>query len=322
MKKILIILGPTATGKTDLALKLAKKFNGELVSADSRQVYRGLDIGTGKLPLRQAQGKQVKKGKYYWKINEIKIWMYDVVSPKKQYNVAEYVKEVGKIVEQIISKGKLPIIVGGTGLYLKVLLEGLPNLKIPIDLNLRRKLSQLSLEKLQVKLQELASAKWDKLNNSDRNNKRRLLRSVEIAYMYPYINKSQISNIKYQKDNILKIGLTTPRSILNKLIDARVLFHLNQGMVEEAVELHHQGLSFKRMHELGLEYAVLADYLVDKINKEQLIENLKTKIHQYAKRQMTWFKKEKNVVWFDVTAQNYYLKVEKLVAAWYNDAAN
>ncbi len=319
MKKILIILGPTATGKTDLALKLAKKFNGELISADSRQVYRGLDIGTGKLP----SGKVfLKKEDKFWIINGIKVWMYDVVNPKLSYSVFDYFKEASQIILKIQQDHKLPIIVGGTGLYLKAVIEGLPNLKIPLNLSLRRELEQLPLKALQTKLQKLSPASWEKLNNSDRNNKRRLLRSVEIAYMYPYINKSQISNIKYQKDNILKIGLTIPRAILNKLIDARVLLRLNQGMVEEAARLHHQGLSFKRMHELGLEYAVLADYLVDKINKEQLIENLKTKIHQYAKRQMTWFKKEKDVVWFDITAQDYYLKVEKLIFAWYNDAAN
>ena len=319
MKKILIILGPTATGKTDLALKLAKKFNGELISADSRQVYRGLDIGTGKLP----SGKVfLKKEDKFWIINGIKVWMYDVVNPKLSYSVFDYFKEASQIILKIQQDHKLPIIVGGTGLYLKAVIEGLPNLKIPLNLSLRRELEQLPLKALQTKLQKLSPASWEKLNNSDRNNKRRLLRSVEIVYMYPYINKSQISNIKYQKDNILKIGLTIPRAILNKLIDARVLLRLNQGMVEEAARLHHQGLSFKRMHELGLEYAVLADYLVDKINKEQLIENLKTKIHQYAKRQMTWFKKEKDVVWFDITAQDYYLKVEKLIFAWYNDAAN
>ena len=169
-QKVLVILGPTATGKTDLALILANKFNGELVSCDSRQIYRGLDIGTGKYPNSKLQ---ITKSKGFWEIEGIRVWMYDVISPKKQYTVADYVKNADRVIRDIGKRGKLPIVVGGSGLYLKALLEGLPNLAIPIDRNLRKELEILTLEQLQMRLKKLSPERWNLLNDSDRQNKRR-----------------------------------------------------------------------------------------------------------------------------------------------------
>lgn len=313
--KLLIILGPTATGKTDLALNLAKKFSGELVSCDSRQVYRGLDIGTGKYP--SEKGKVIK-GKGWWKIDKIKVWGYDVADPKIQHSVYDYVKNIKKLINDINTTGKLPIIVGGTGLYLKAILEGLPNLAIPIDKKLRGELEKLSLEKLQEKLKLLSLSRWKNLNESDRQNKRRLLRSIELIYMNPYVDKSQISNLKTQNFKILKIGLTAPRGVLYRKIDMRLNLRFQQGLLDEVKSLHNSGLSTKRMKELGLEYGILSDWLEGKISKEVGVKLLKTKIHQYAKRQLTWFKKEKNVIWFDITNKNFLAKVEKRVYDWYN----
>lgn len=315
MKKVLVILGPTATGKTDLALDLAKKLNGEIIACDSRQVYKGLDIGTGKYP--SEKGKVIK-GKGFWKINGIKVWMYDVAEPKKQFAVYDYIKDATKRVIDITKRGKLPIIVGGTGLYLKAILEGLPNLAIPINKKLRRELEKLSLEQLQEKLQFLSLSRWKKLNESDRQNKRRLLRSIELIYMNPYRKRFQISNLKTQNFKILKIGLTAPREVLYRKIDMRLDLRFQQGLLDEAKSLQKSGLSIKRMKELGLEYGILSDWLEGKISKEVGVKLLKTKIHQYAKRQLTWFKKEKGVTWFDVTDKNYFEKVEKRVYDWYN----
>src|SRR3990167_9640413 len=152
--KLLVILGPTATGKTDLALKLAKEFSGELISADSRQVYKGLNIGTGKIPsgISKYQITIYKKEKY-WKINGIKVWMYDLVDARRQYNVYHFVKDAEKLIEDVYKKGKLPILVGGTGLYIKALIDGLNNLNVPINKSLRRELEKLSLFQLQKRLQ-------------------------------------------------------------------------------------------------------------------------------------------------------------------------
>lgn len=322
MKKILVILGPTATGKTDLGLNLAQKFNGELVACDSRQVYEGLNIGTGKEPGKKdsrlkINDLRIKKEKGYWEINDVKIWMYDMADPKTQYTVVDYVKDAWKVIEDIWQRGKLPIIVGGTGLYLKALLEGLPNLNIPINPKLREELANLSKEKLQQKLQELSFEKWESLNESDRQNPRRLLRSIELHSMNPYTDKCKELNVSCHKHNVLKIGLTAQREILNQRIDLRVIFRINQGMIEETKKLHQQGLSFLRMRQLGLEYGNLADLLEGKVTKVEFIKKLQTKIHQYAKRQLTWFKKEKNINWFDITKPELALKVAKLINSWY-----
>lgn len=317
--KILVILGPTSTGKTDLALRLAKKFNGELISCDSRQVYWRLDIGTGKLPDRRwkVEDGSVKKWKGYWEIDGIKIWMYDVVSPKVQYTVADYVKDANKAVGEIINRGKLPIVVGGTGLYLKALLDGLSNLSVPVDAGLRKELEKLSKEQLQKKLKELSSQKWEKLNSSDRENPRRLVRAIELEIMQSKSNSIKIatsSPVASPRNDTLKIGLIAPREILYQRIDQRVTDRISQGMIDEAIKLHQSGLSLKRMRQLGLEYGVLADYLEGKItNKDTLIKIMQGKIHGFLRRQITWFKKETDVNWFDITRNNTLVQVEKLV---------
>lgn len=321
--KTLVILGSTATGKTDLALKLAKKFNGELVSCDSRQVYKGLDIGTGKLP---SQMSNLKKQNRFWEIDGIKIWLYDVTGPKKQYSVADYIKDARKVIGDIRKRGKLPIIVGGTGFYLKALLEGLPNLAIPLDWQLREELTELPLEDLQKKLQKLSPKKWEKMNNSDRKNPRRLVRALEIVIMNPKGEGSfmvgEDSSLVAQND-ILKIGLTAPRQILYQRIDERVVSRIDQGMIEEARNLHKSGLSYKRMRQLGLEYGVLADYLQGNISKQELIRVMQGKIHGYARRQITWFNNPSTssgyIHWFDITDKKFIHKMEDLISKWYDD---
>jgi len=300
--RALIILGSTSTGKTDLALQLAKKFNGELISCDSRQVYKGLDIGTGKYP---SQKSKVKRQKYCWEVDGIRIWMYDVVDASKQYSVADYVKDANKIIKDISNREKLPILVGGTGLYLKAFLEGLSNLEIPVDKKLRKELEILSTVDLQKRLQQISPERWEKMNYSDRQNSRRLIRAIELAGVKPSIGK-------VQSFDALKIGLTAPRNILYKRADERVLTRIKQGMIDEA-----KSLSLKRMRDLGLEYGILADYLQGKIKKENLTSVLQGKIHGYIRHQLTWFKKEKNVEWFDITTKEFPVNVEKLANAWY-----
>lgn len=319
MRKLLIILGPTATGKTDLALYLAKKFNGEIVSCDSRQVYVGLDVGTGKMPNGQwiIDNGQLKKGQGSWEMNRVKIWMYDVVGFKKQYSVYDYVKGANLVIGEISKRGKLPIIVGGTGLYLKALLEGLPNLAIPVDQRLRRQLLKLSKEELQQKLQKFSFKRWQGMNESDRENPRRLVRAIELAISDHEIDPSLVA----RDDNVLKIGLTAKRDVLYKRVDERVVSRINQGMIEEAKALHAESLALKRMRQLGLEYGVLADYLEDKIQSADIfIKTLQQKIHGYLRRQLTWFKKEKEVFWFDITNKKYPGNVEKRVSKWYYQA--
>lgn len=314
MKKLLVILGPTATGKTDLGLTLAKKFNGEVIACDSRQVYKGLNIGTGKLPGYKVK---LKKQTGFWEIGDVKVWMYDVADPKIQYSVADYVKDANAVTAGVIKRDKLPILIGGTGLYLKALLYGLSNLSVPINLRLRKRLGELSLEQLQNKLKLRSYIKWKKMNSSDRKNKRRLIRAIEVVVMSPYKSQSPLLSLAEQNYDILKIGLTASREVLYHRIDSRLMARVYQGMIKEGQRLHQLGLSFLKMHQLGLEYSVLADYLEGKITKEQLVQNLKTRIHQFAKRQLSWFKKETDVIWFDIADKNFANQVEKVVAKWY-----
>lgn len=320
MKKLLVILGSTATGKTDLALSLAKKFNGELVSCDSRQVYRGLDIGTGKMP--SGNNGQLKKGRGFWEIDEIKIWVYDVVSPKKQYTVADYVKDASGVVRDVEGRRKLPIIVGGTGFYLKALVEGLSNLAIPVDKKLRKELEQLTVSQLQEKLKEISFERWERLNDSDSNNPRRLVRAIELELGKR--NKGGQGNQGLAKGfDILKIGLNASREILYQRSDERVINRIKQGMIEEAERLNRGGLSLRRMRQLGLEYGILADFLDGNIkNQDELIEIMQFKIHGYIRRQLTWFKNPStcsgSICWFDITDKDFSSQVEKLVRQWYD----
>lgn len=318
-RQLLVILGPTATGKTDLALSLAKKFNGELVSCDSRQVYTGLDIGTGKLPngkWKTEDGRR-RKGKRFWWLDGVKVWMYDVLDPKIQYTVADYVKEAGRVIREIRERGKLPIIVGGTGLYLKALSDGLPNLTIPLDPKLRGKLEKLSLQQLQERLQELSPDKWEEMNTSDRQNPRRLIRAIEISSVRTPPRCDEITPRRWK--GILKIGLTTPRNILYQRADQGVVDRIGQGMIEELKTLHKNGLSLKRMRQLGLEYGVLADFLQGRIKAEnELIRIMQSKIHGFIRRQLTWFKKEKDVLWFDISEENYVEKIVNHITKWYD----
>lgn len=318
MKRILIILGPTSTGKTDLAIFLAKKLNGEILACDSRQVYKGLDIGTGKLPGEEVE---VKKGNGFWEMDGVKVWMYDLVDPEERFTVKDYTESALKVIKDLTERGRLPIVIGGTGLYLKALSEGLSNLETGFDQRLRTKLLKLAKVQLQNELQKLSIKKWKSLNNSDQENPRRLIRAIELLQSNNF-NLQQTSSLKSLGYSLLQIGLFAKREVLNKRIDERVIKRIKAGLIDEAEQLFKKGLSLKRMKELGLEYGVLADLISKKINEKEFTNLLKIKIHQYAKRQMTWFKKMKNVDWFDITDKNYLEKVEKLTLDWYNSSVN
>lgn len=317
-KKILVILGPTATGKTDLALKLAKKFNGEIISADSRQVYKGLDIGTGKITNSKLS---IEKGQGFWEVDGVKIWMYDWEDPKNQYNVSRFVKDAKKDLEKVYKNGRLPILVGGTGLYIKALVDGLDNLSIPTDKKLRKELEKLTKEELQKKLQKINQQRWEGMNYSDKENPRRLVRAIELSLSSPVKVRlpRPLNPVQGPRNDVFKIGLTAPREVLYKNVDLSINSRINQGMIEETKSLFKNGLTLKRMKQLGLEYGILADYLADKIkNKEDLVKILKGKVHGFVRRQLTFLKKEKDINWFDITSEAYIPKVEKLISKWYH----
>lgn len=309
--KLLVILGTTSTGKTDIAIDIAKKLNGELISADSRQVYKYLDIGTGKLP---GNYESLEKNDNYWEVDGIKIWMYDAAPPEQRFNLYEYIKKAEAIIEDITKRGKSPILVGGTGLYIRSLLEGITNYGIAEDTDLREELEDLDTTEIKKRIDPEVVKN---LNNSDVNNKRRLIRLVELASQ---TKSEEVFEGLENKYEVLKIGLEINREDLKNRISKRLISRINQGMIEESKDLLEKGiLTYQRMEELGLEYRYLAKFIKGEIKQiEELLRQLTIKISQYAKRQETWFKKEKNVEWFNIGNDVYNAQVEKKIADWYN----
>jgi tRNA dimethylallyltransferase len=274
MKKVLVIVGPTASGKSDLAVRLAKKFNGEIISADSRQVYKGLNVGTGKITKKEMLG--------------IPHHLLDVVDPRSQFTASDFVSKANEAMKLIQAKKSLPIVVGGTGFYIDALAGGVVLPNVPANKKLREKLSR----KTNVELFKLLKKKDPKRAATiDFNNKVRLIRALEIVEALGKVPHPKVIATK----NFIYLGLKPDD--LEKRIKARLLKRL-EGMIGEARNLRKKGLSYKRMHELGLEYRFLAMYLQGKISKQDLVEKLNTAIRQYARRQMTWFKRNKKIKWF------------------------
>jgi len=277
MQKIIAIVGPTASGKSDLAVELAKKFKGEVVSADSRQVYKGLDIGTGKITKKEMRG--------------VPHHLLDVVSPKKVFTAAEYKVQAEQAIEKILAKGKVPIICGGTGFYIQALVDNILYPEVPPNPELRKELSTKTDKELFLILMQLDARRAAKI---DLKNPRRLVRAIEIAQALGQVPEP-VSNPQYES---LQIGIDIDNKTLEEKIKKRLIMRINKGMIKEAEKLHKQGVTWKRMEELGLEYRYLARFLQKKISKDEMIEQLTTKIIQYAKRQKTWFKKDTRIKWF------------------------
>lgn len=317
-KKLLVILGPTSTGKTDLALFLAKRVNGELISADSRQVYKYLDIGTGKMPSNESGVmNQELRARGYWILGGVKIWMYDVLNPGQRFNLYQYIFKAEETIRKISESGKLPILVGGTGLYIRSLIEGVSDLGIGEVSSLRLELEGSDISQLRKKIDVLNPEILKNLNNSEINNKRRLIRILEKLLSAPSGKSHPGLGADY---DVLKIGLKADKGILDNKIKKRVTARIKQGMINESKHLLDKKiLTFHRMEELGLEYRYIARFLKGEIRtEEELINILSLKIAQYAKRQMTWFKKEKMVEWFDIENDDLFDKVETRVLNWYN----
>lgn len=270
-QKIIVILGPTASGKSELAVKLAKKFKGEVISADSRQVYRGMNIGTGKITKKEMEG--------------IPHYLLDVASPKRKFSVVNFVKLARKAIKKILKKGKMPIICGGTGFYLWVLIEGIQIPKVKPDWKLRKKLEKKTEEELFQMLKKLDPKRAKKI---EKKNKRRLIRAIEIAKKLGKVPLLEKKPLPY---SFLILGVKKDWKDLKKRIKKRLLKRLKIGMIEEVKKLKKMGLSWKRLEEFGLEYYWIARYLQKKISKKEMIESLERDIFRFAKRQMRYFKK-------------------------------
>ena len=268
--KIIAILGATASGKSDLAVTLAQKFNGEVVSADSRQVYIGMDIGSGKITKKEMKG--------------VPHHLLSIASPKRNFSAGQYQKKADQIINQILKKSKLPIICGGSNFYINTITKGLVMPSTKPDYKLRSKLNKKSNEELYKILKNLDPLR---AKNIDKNNPRRLIRAIEVAPSAPLKEdpKYDCLELAIKKDNL--------KFLIKKRIDKRIKI----GMIKEVKRLRISGLSWQRIENFGLEYKWIAIYLQNRISKQNMIDGILQSSIKLAKSQNSWLKKEKNIYW-------------------------
>ena len=270
---MITILGPTASGKTELAVNLAYKLDGEVISADSRQIYRKMDLGTGK-DLAE------------YKINsmEIPYHLIDIAEPGYQYNVFEFQRDFLKVFHEVRERGAFPVMCGGSGMYLEAILKGYRLIQVPINEDRRNELRLLSLESLKAILEGYKSIH----NTSDIENTKRAIRAIEIE---EYCTVHPETDLSFPTINSLIVGINIDRDVRRRRITARLKQRLADGMIDEVQKLLDSGLQPDDLTYYGLEYKYITNYIMGQLTHNELFTALNTAIHQFAKRQMTWFRK-------------------------------
>jgi len=294
-QKVIVICGPTASGKTALSIELAKKINGEIVSCDSMQIYKEMDIGTAKPTLEEMQG--------------IKHYMIGIISPNERYSVADYKKDAKKAIREILNKGKVPIVVGGTGLYIDSLIYEIEYQDIEFDKeyreHLEKEVKEKGLEELYNVAKEIDPEAIEKIS---KNDKKRILRILEI-YHATGENKTEQERKSRQKEveyDYKVYALNMDREKLYDRINKRVDKMIEEGLIQEVEKIYKKYNDFPTAMQ-GLGYKEVVEYLEGKLTKEEMIEKIKQETRRYAKRQLTWFRKNKQTIWLDVgknTIQN------------------
>jgi len=275
--KLVVILGPTSSGKSSLAIKLAQKFNGEIVSADSRQVYKGMNIGTGKISKTEQA--------------VVPHHLLDMASPKKSFNVAEYKPLAQKAIEKIRNKNKLPFLVGGTPFWIYAVIDNLQLPEVAPNPKLRKQLEKKSTKELFTILKKLDPRRAKSI---DAQNPRRLIRAIEIIKT----TRKPISPINMQRSSLpLILGIKKEQNKLYKLIDERVRDRFKQGLMKEVKKLLASGVSQKRLAEIGLTYKIAARGIKNKIPESEIIQRVQIAERKFSKRQMTWFKTDQRIKW-------------------------
>lgn len=288
MKPIVYVIGgPTASGKSKLAVELAKKVNGEIISADSMQIYKEMNIGTAKVNKEEMQGVQH--------------YLVDFVSPDERYSVSNFKKDAERAIEEILAKGKTPIVVGGTGLYIDSLIYGIEFQDEEVDLEYREKLNKIAdekgLESLYKKAQEIDPEAMKKISINDR---KRIIRVLEI---YHKTGKTKTEQELQSRKNEVKyeykvFAITMDREKLYERIEKRVDSMIEQGLIEEVKQILNKYHTFPTAMQ-GLGYKEVVEYLEGSCTKEEMIEKIKKETRHYAKRQLTWFRKNKETIWLD-----------------------
>ena len=289
--KVIVICGPTASGKTALSIELAKKINGEIISADSMQIYKDMDIGTAKVEKEEMEG--------------IKHYLLDFVSPDSRYSVAEFKLDATKAIEEILEKGKTPIIVGGTGLYVDTLIYGIEYNDIKIDEAYRQELEEIAEEQGLEKLYEMAlKIDAEAMKKISPNDKKRIMRVLEIFKATGKTKteqelESRKKGVKYDYE---VFALNMDRELLYNRINLRVDLMIEKGLIEEVKNLKEKYNKFPTAMQ-GLGYKEVVQYLEGETTKEEMIEKIKMETRRYAKRQLTWFRKNKETIWLDATKE-------------------
>ena len=285
--KVIVICGPTASGKTALSIELAKRINGEIVSGDSMQIYKDMDIGTAKPTKEEMQG--------------IKHYLIDYVSPEKRYSVADFKKDAVCAIEEVLEKQKVPIVVGGTGLYIDSLTKGIEYNDIKIDLKYRQKLESIE-EKEGLEFLYNEAVKIDKkaMEKISHNDKKRIFRVIEL-YEATGKTKTQIEKESRKKENpyeYIMFGIKMDRELLYTRINARVDKMIKQGLIKEVQDILNKYENFPTAMQ-GLGYKEVKEYLDGSLTKDEMIEKIKMETRRYAKRQLTWFRRNENIIWLD-----------------------
>lgn len=291
--KILVVLGPTASGKTALAVELAKKFNGEVISADSRQVYRGLDIGTAKTTKEEMGG--------------VPHHLIDVADPLEVYNASDFKRNAEAAIADIVSRGRLPIIAGGTFFYVDTLLGRITLPDVPPNESLRKKLEEKSAAELYAELQAKDTRRAAEI---DPQNKRRLVRALEITRELDYVPLPTKLESHY---DYLLIGIETDKEELRERFAKRASEWLRRGFLNEIETVLANGVTRERLSEIGFEYRLGLELLDKKIDKVEFSQKFIEKNWQYAKRQMTWLKRDKEIKWFERNDAKIFSEVEKFL---------
>lgn len=268
-KKLVVILGPTASGKTKLAVMLANQIVGEVISADSRQVYRGMDIGTGK-----------DLSEY----GTVPHHLIDIVEAGDDYNVAFFQRDFQKVYEKILLREKTPILCGGTGMYIEAVLKNHQHTQIPIDEVFREYLKSFSEEELREKYLENVNKNYPEANVSTH---KRLIRAIEIS---EFLSKNPSNLQSKPLENYIVFGIDLPAEIRRARITKRLHRRLSEGMIEEVENLLEKGISAEKLIFYGLEYKFITEYLLQKMTYEEMVSKLEIAIHQFSKRQMTFFR--------------------------------
>lgn len=293
--KVIVIVGPTSSGKTSIALEMCKKFGGEIISADSRQIYKYMDIGTGKIPIHSKT--EIEKKDKFWKLDGVKIWGYDLVDPNRYFSGYDFALFALEKANEIMERGKNVFLVGGTGFYIDLFTGRMIPSKVKPDLELRGELEGSDLFNLQNRLKSLDPEAFGEI---DQRNKVRLVRAIEKS-LATGVNED---GLPYLDVNFMWVGLTSSRELLYKRSDTWVEEIWDGGLVEEVRNLLNNGYGDSRKIK-GLVYKTVIDYIDGKSSADDSVDRIKFDIHAYIRRQQTWFKKNKEIFWVDISKDDF-----------------